>query len=197
MVGGDRRPGEGTREAKRRRRAAPDAGGSNSAGCQLVLWGYLAVCLLWFLRARAWIAVALGIPALAIAVLTTWAWIDQVSILLEVRRRWAPRGVRGLLVHSNSEAWKDHIAERWIPRIGGRAALFNWSDRATDRGSLEARVFRHFCGETRDFNPAVVVFRGLRRPLVFRFYYAFLEVRAGRPGYLEEQERGMFAALGV
>ena len=140
---------------------------------------------------------ALGIPALAIAVFMIWAWIDEVSILLEVRRQWAPRGVRALLVHSNSESWQDHIAERWIPRIGDHAAIFNWSERATDRGSLEARVFRRFCGETRNFNPAVVVFRGLKRPRVFRFYYAFLEVRAGRPQYLEEQERGMFEALGV
>lgn len=196
-MGDDRRPGEGTREARRRRRAAPDPRGPNSVGCQVFLWGYLAVCVSWFLRTRWWVPVALGLPALAIALLMIWTLIDQVAILLEVRRLWAPRGARGLLVHSNAEAWKDYIAERWVPRIGERVALFNWSERATRRGSLEARVFHHFCGETRNFNPAVVVFRGLKRPLVFRFYYAFLEVRAGRPQYLEEQERGMFEALGV
>jgi len=166
-------------------------------GCQVALWVFLAICVLWFLLTRFWLAAVLGIPALAIAVMMISALIDRVWILLEVRRLWEPRGVRCLLVHSNSEAWKDYIAERWIPRIGERAARFNWSERQAQRGSLESRVFRHFCGETRNFNPAVVVFRGLERPLVFRFYYAFLEVRAGRPRYLEEQERLMFEALGV
>ena len=193
----DRRPGEGTHEAKRRRRAAPDPGGSTKVGCLVAMWVYVAACLAWSLLTRWWLPAALGLPALAIGILVIRTWIDHLRILSEVRRVWTPRGVRGLLVHSNSEAWKDYIAERWIQRIGDRVALYNWSERATNRHTLEARVFGTFCDESRDFNPAVVVFRGLKRPLVFRFYYAFLEVKAGRPQYLEEQERGMFEALGV
>jgi len=196
-VGDDRHPGEGTHEAKRRRRAAPNPEGSTNVGCLAALWLYIAACMAWALLTKWWLPAVLSLPALAIAILVFRTWIDQVRILSEVRRVWTPRGGRGLLVHSNSEAWRDHIAERWIPRIGERVALFNWSERATNRETLEARVFHHFCGESGNFNPAVVVLRGLKRPLVFRFYHAFLEVRAGRPQYLAEQERGMFEALGV
>ena len=43
----------------------------------------------------------------------------------------------------------------------------------------------------------MIVFRGLRAPLVFRFYEAFHEAKIGRGRYLDELEAGMFEALGV
>ncbi|MGH7731028.1 MAG: hypothetical protein ACRENJ_07235 [Candidatus Eiseniibacteriota bacterium] len=84
-----------------------------------------------------------------------------------------------------------------MPRIGAKAVTFNWSERAQRRGSLEFSVFRHFCGSEWNFNPAVVVFRGLKRPFVFRFYSAFRETKVGRPEYLARLEARMFESFGV
>jgi hypothetical protein len=58
-------------------------------------------------------------------------------------------------------------------------------------------VFKRFCGQRHNFNPSVVVFRGLRAPLVFRFFYAFREVKAGRDEYLRRLEADLFEELGI
>ena len=47
-----------------------------------------------------------------------------------------------------------------------------------------------------NFNPAVLVLRGLKRPLVYRFYYAFQHAKHGRTDYLERLERDLFEHLG-
>jgi hypothetical protein len=189
---------ESTQEAKRRRRALPNPDQPGIAtGCLVSPWVLIVISALWYFGTRSLLAISMGVLGLVSGLLTLAAMIRERLLLARVKLEWGARGVRCLLVHSNSAAWHDHIAEHWIPRLGDRAVLFNWSERAARRGSLETSVFRHFCGERRNFNPAVVVFRGLGQPQVFRFYYAFLEVRAGRPRYLEEQERRMFEALGV
>lgn len=82
-----------------------------------------------------------------------------------------------------------------MPRLAGISATLNWSERSRWSRTLEVRLFRHFCGESSNFNPAVVVFRGYREPLVFRFYYAFHEAKIGRTHYLEELETSMLEAL--
>jgi hypothetical protein len=56
-------------------------------------------------------------------------------------------------------------------------------------------VFERFCGRNSNFNPAVVVFRGMAAPLVFRFFYAFHEAKHGAPQFVAELETQMFAAL--
>ena len=68
-------------------------------------------------------------------------------------------------------------------------------ERAQWRNSFEARLFRHFIREGINFNPAVLVFRGLRPPLVYRFYYAFKESKSGRVEYLEQLESELFEHL--
>ena len=71
----------------------------------------------------------------------------------------------------------------------------NWSERARWKRSLAVSVFRHFVFQPFNFNPAVVVFRGFRSPLVYRFYYAFREASHGRHQYLEELEAAMVEAV--
>ena len=58
-------------------------------------------------------------------------------------------------------------------------------------------MFRHFCGTEENFNPSVVLFRGLRRPLVFCFYYAFRDARHGKRAPLEGLERRLFEEFGA
>jgi hypothetical protein len=71
----------------------------------------------------------------------------------------------------------------------------NWSERATWRSTLAVRIFDWFCGRERNFNPAVVVFRGMSAPLVFRFFYAFHEAKQGSPQFLAALEQQLFATL--
>ena len=75
------------------------------------------------------------------------------------------------------------------------AISLNWSEREQWASSLAVRVFRHFCAADRNFNPAVIIFRGLRRPLVFRFFYAFHEEKLARPQYLASLESQLFEVL--
>jgi hypothetical protein len=136
-----------------------------------------------------------GIAAFMTAGLAAWHLYGLILLAI-VRRRWTSRGVRCLLVCSDSALWRDHIHTRWLSRMGDVAIVLNWSERASWRSDLRVRVFRRFCGERRNFNPAVVVFRGLKEPYVFRFFYAFQEVKANRRQYLETLEAQMFEALG-
>ena len=62
----------------------------------------------------------------------------------------------------------------------------------TRSASLQAGV-----RSRRNYNPAVLVFRGLRRPAVYRFYYAFQQAKHGRTQYLDALEAELFRELGV
>ena len=191
------RPSQGTQEAKRHRRAAPPPIESVwSSGCLATLIVYLAIMVAWYAATRNLIALGLVIVgAVGTALLLSHA-LFGLLLLARVRLRWTRRGVQCLVVHSHSPLWEEHIASQWLARFGDRAVTLDWSQRSAWSESLAVDLFRYF-GGTRNFNPAVLVFRGLRRPLVFRFYYAFHEARIGRPRYLEELEQAMFAALGL
>ena len=63
-----------------------------------------------------------------------------------------------------------------LPALGGAVVTLNWSERATRRNTLPVLLWRHFCancggrvGVFHNINPAAIVLRGMRRPLVFRF----------------------------
>jgi hypothetical protein len=188
----------GTQEAKRRQKALPQPLGKPvRLGCFASLAVCLAFCSAIFAGTR-WIGALLfaGVAAFMIAGLAAW-YLYGLILLAIVWRRWTPRGVRCLLVCSDSPLWRDHIQTHWLSRIGDAAIVLNWSERASWHSDLRVRVFRRFCGERRNFNPAVVVFRGLREPYVFRFFYAFQEVKANRRQYLETLEAQMFEALGL
>jgi hypothetical protein len=189
---------EGTTEAKRRRRAVPGAVSSSAgAGC---FWGVVAcavACGVAYRQThwRGWLVPAAFAVAIVVVVLLRALW--GVAVLLGARATLTRRGVRCLVVHSNSPNWDTHIASHWLPRLGPIAATLNWSERASWDRSIEVRLFRHFVEARRNFNPAVLVLRGLRPPLVFRFFYAFREAKAGRPQYLQTLEEQLFRALDV
>jgi hypothetical protein len=122
-------------------------------------------------------------------------YLYGLALLAGVHWTWTRWGRRCLVVYSDSPAWADHIQKAWLPRIGEAAVVLNWSGRASWRSSLAVRVFRRFGAGRRNFNPVVVVFRGLRQPHVFRFFYAFRQADAGRREYLERLETQMFEAL--
>lgn len=187
-----------TQESKRRRRAIPEAiERSCSLGCLTSITLFVAVCAGVF-AATAWPAAmafaVLGVMALAIIALK---YLYGLALLTVVHWKWSRRGLRCLVVYSNSPTWETHIRQAWLSRIGDVAVVLNWSERAVWRSGLAVRVFREFGLRWRNYNPAVVIFRGLKQPYVIRFFDGFQQVGAGRPEYLGRLEAQMFEALGL
>lgn len=143
-----------------------------------------------------WVLVPAGLIAIVLAY-AIGSQVYELILLMSAQRTWAPAGVRCLVIHSDSPVWSDHIRTQWLPHFGPFARQLNWSQRATWSSSLEVRLFRRFCLATFNYNPAVLVLRGLRSPLVFRFFYAFHEAKHGDGQYLERLETQMFTALEV
>lgn len=132
-------------------------------------------------------------------------------------RRWPGR--HGLLVYSNSPHWQTYIETQWLPRLGDRVVVLNWSERTAwnARHPFEAQVFRRFGGN----NPLAVIFvkpppgatfhawlLGIRRldPVhilapyvsdvkVIRFWQAFRDFKHGKDRALRAAEHELFAAL--
>ena len=188
----------GKRAARRAALAAPPAlARSLPRGCAYALSGYVAAGLLLLYLSGHWLWFVVVAPALAIAVFWIGRRATELALLREVQDDWGSRGIRCLIVHSDSPVWREHIQARWLPRLEGVACTLNWSERASWQPTLAVRVFERFCGRNRNFNPSVVVFRGTDRPLVFRFFYAFQEAKKGVTEFVTALEREMFAAVGI
>jgi hypothetical protein len=189
----------GATERRRRNRAMPPALYRFPVGCLAVVLVYVGVSTALFVATRSILFVALALPGLIVLGYQALRRLRARQLLAEVRRTCAPRGVRCLIIYSNSPLWEGHVKTHWLPRLGPMADILNWSERAAWQESLAVRVFRQFCFELprRNFNPAIIVFRGLDDPFVFRFFYAFHEAKEGRPLYLNLLESQAFEALGV
>lgn len=146
--------------------------------------------LLWLLPDRLWLLI-FTIPLIfAIAYL-----IYGHVLLVAAWWRWRGTQIRGILVFSNSPNWQDYIEQDWIPRLGEQVVVLNWSERGSWRKSLEVRIFRLFgiADNNFNFNPLLIYFRGLRYPLVYRYFFAFRDAKHGNPEALQRLERHMFA----
>ena len=182
----------GTQERKRALKAMPPRLEAQSPGCAAAILVFLLVCVVLFWQTR-WLAwVGLALPAVIALGTVIARELRGRFLLAECRRILAPRGVSFLVVYSESPAWEAHIRDTWLPRLGPTAVLLNWTDRARWKPSLEVRLFNHFIKSWRNFNPAVLALRGLERPLVFRFFYAFQQAKHGRTEYLKELEGELF-----
>jgi len=192
------RTDSGTKERKRALKAMPPRIDAGSPGCLGAILGFLAPCLLfyWATQSRWWLVLA-G-PGVLLLVIGATKQIYGLMLLAESRRRLESRGIRCLVVYSESPTWEEYIRTAWLPRLGKHAVILNWSERSSWPRSLEVRLFKRFIGSSgHNFNPAVLVLRGSRRPQVFRFYYAFQQAKHGRRQYLEALESELFEKLGV
>jgi hypothetical protein len=187
----------GTQEQKRLRKAVPPTVERKlPTGCLIAIGAYLVVCAALFMVTRSRVVVVFALPVVAGVGWSVTRFLYSVALLIAVRLRWTSRGIRCLMVYSDSPNWAAHIESRWVPAFGHVAVPLNWSERASWQPTLAVRLFRRFCGQRENFNPAVVVFRGLRQPQVFRFYYAFQQVKVGRGEYLHRLESELLRALG-
>jgi hypothetical protein len=186
-------------ERRRARRAMPARGGQSVPllGCSLLVVGYLVLCLALYRTTswRGWLTFA--VPAVLLIIYGVFDRVRRVLLLLEARTVLQSRGVRCLVVYSDSPTWQQRVQEVWLPKLGERAVTLNWSGRATWPRLLEVRLFKRFVDGWRNYNPAVLVFCGLRQPAVYRFYYAFQQAKHGRRQYLEALEAELFRTIGV
>ena len=149
-----------------------------------------------FFAATDWpIFAAVAVLALALLVLLCVQWLNSVLLLLRFRSRYGRQGKRALIVYSESPLWAERIRSSWLPLVGDDAVVLNRST-SGPHDRLLVGLFKRFCGLW-NYSPAIVVFRGLRTPLVFRFYAAFQEAKHGEKLYVELQEAAAFRALGV
>ncbi len=131
------------------------------------------------------------LPLVSIAVVVAY----EKALLL----RAAARAISGVLVTSDSSHWASRISDRWIPALPPGIVVVNHSERRAEvrNGRIAWALHRRFVGSERDFCPAVIVLRGLRHPLVFRFFAAFKEEASGRPEALTILESRLWGALRV
>jgi hypothetical protein len=120
-----------------------------------------------------------------------------LAITLAVWICWCPRGKNILFVHSNSPVWGEYISDRFLPYLGNRAVVLNWSERRLWRRLSLARLTFECYGGQREFNPLAVLFRPLRPTRTFRFWQPFRDWKHGNTGELEAMEREFFAAAGL
>ena len=117
--------------------------------------------------------VVLVVPLLFVG----WGLAYQTALLIAAKRR----GLRAILVTSESPLWASHIAAHWLPRLSSDIVVLNYSRRfqAETSTRLGWALHRCFAGDRNEFCPVVIVFRGLRYPTIFRFYSAFKLLRSG------------------
>ena len=120
--------------------------------------------------------------------------LQGLSLLVMAWWRWHGTPIRGILVLSDSPNRKPYIEEHWLPRLREKIVTLNWSERKQWQTSLPVRIFRRFCMEDDNFNfqPSVVLFRGLRYPFVYRYFFAFRDAKHGNMAALRRLEEHMF-----
>jgi len=140
-----------------------------------------------------WWLLLLALPVLA----ATGHWFQGKLLLYRAARAYAPCGIRGVLVTSDSPHWKTYIEQHWLPRFRDQFVVLNFSQRKRWEPSFATRLFERFCygPDYKNHCPAVILLRGSQHPLVFRFFYAFRDHKHGNPAALRLLERRLFEEL--
>jgi hypothetical protein len=112
--------------------------------------------------------------------------------------RWSASGKDVVVVYSDSPHWKSYIEAHWLPRLGERAVVLNWSQRAhwTELSPLEAAIVRRWAGRL-EFNPLVMVIPPDGQVTMVRFWKAFRDYKHGKDRALRQAEQRVADALGM
>ncbi len=144
---------------------------------QMRIWGFLVLCT----------------PAIGVTIY----WLYGRILLLVCMCERYRTGIRGIVITSASPNWSGYIEKHWLSRFGDQFKLLNMSDKKKWNKTLSVRVFSHFCGYQENYCPAIILYRGLRRPLVFRFFYAFRDHKHGNEEALRNLEDCLFNLLNI
>lgn len=137
-----------------------------------------------------WLLIAL-VPTALVVLYVLYGILLRVFAWL----RWSGTPVRGILIYSNSPKWQEYIEREWLPRLGDRVIVLNWSERKKWTRSLAVLLFRHHIDASSyaiNYNPSVILLRGCRYPYLYRYFYAFRNVKHGDDQALKKLEGQMF-----
>ena len=96
---------------------------------------------------------------LAFPGLLAFCRLARESVLILRAWRWAERtGRAGVLVTSDSPHWCAYIDANWLPILGDRVSVLNWSHHTGWRPTIETALFEMFAGR-KDYCPAIMVVR--------------------------------------
>ena len=137
------------------------------------------------------LTVIFSVPLLIMTV----QFLYEKSLLTMARHKTGLYAILGVLITSDSPGWKQYIEDLWLPRFGSSIQILNWSDQRKWRRSIYTVLFFRFVGTRENYCPSIILFRGLKHPLVFRFYYAFRDAKNGDRSALTKLEQRLFAEL--
>jgi hypothetical protein len=145
---------------------------------QQSVWKRIGVVLM-LIAAVPLIPVFLVLLAIYMLVATIWF---RIAIALS----YVPRGIRYLVVYSDSAQWKDYFESEVMPRLGSGVRSINLSTEGGKKGKwdLDWRFYRHTCGYRNRF-PVVYRFTRFGGWKTVRFYDAFIEAKRGKTESLE------------
>lgn len=138
-----------------------------------------------------WLGVAAPAAGLLVVILATLPF--ERALLLGADLRFCRRGIRCLVVYSQSPVWRDHIAEKWMPRPAPVARTLDWS-RANWGRTLEVDSSIGSAGASGIQSCGHRLSRlapSLRLPL----FRSVPRGKHGRTHYLRRLEVDMFAAI--
>jgi hypothetical protein len=136
--------------------------------------------------------------ALLVGVALVYDRCQRILLRKAFTARWSATGKDVLLVYSDSPHWKRYIEAHWLPRLGERAVVLNWSERAhwSERSPLEAAIVRRWAGRL-EFNPLILVIPPHGPVTMVRFWKAFRDYKHGKERALREAEQRVARALGA
>ncbi len=165
-------------------------------GCAVIIAVYsLVFALAAYATEWWWLLIAL-VPSVIILLYVSYGVLLRAWALL----KWSRTPIHGILIYSNSPNWQEYVEREWLPRLRDRVIILNWSQRKNWTHSLAIRLFRYYLeGSTNaiDYNPAVLLLRGLKHPYLYRYFYAFRDAKHGRTNALTTLEAQMFEDFGV
>jgi len=165
-----------------------------------------------FIGGGAFFILLLSAPVIIVYVISGWWWLVffLLPLLLYLLHKvygllllmfalflWRSSPIRAVLVYSDSPNWKEYIESEWLPRLGEQVVILNWSQRNNWQRSLPVLLFHYFClNEDTNFNPSLILLRGIKYPHVYRYFYAFRDAKHGHPQALKRLETHMYRELG-
>jgi hypothetical protein len=131
-------------------------------------------------------AVLLSPILISLAIVVVFSWIlGSACLATGICLLRSLRGIRFLVVYSDSAQWKDYFEHEVIPSFGKRAHAINLSTEGGNKTKwdLDWWIYRH-CGQYRNRFPLVVRFSVYGSWNVIRFYDAFILSKKGKSSAL-------------
>jgi hypothetical protein len=132
---------------------------------------------------------ALPLIPVLLVLLAIYMLIATIWFRAAIACSYFPRGVRFLVVYSDSAQWKNYFESEVMPALGSGVRSINLSTEGGRKGrwELDWQLYRHTCGY-RDRFPVVYKFTRLGGWKTVRFYDAFMQAKRGETAALEQSK---------